>query len=77
MAIKDYRLLVSGLMGNIYLSRISKTQNNLMIGDRRLVPENEFINAVIEWGKSRLPDGSFDLEIREGAKLIATIHFEP
>lgn len=73
MAIADkYRLLVAGLSGSVWIAKLTK-QPYLMSTDRRKVPEEEFINAVIQYTVSKLELGAKTLQITEDGNVIAEI----
>lgn len=48
MAAKDYKLCPSPLTGAVYISKVSKRDNNVMLDDRRVLDKAEFYNAIIQ-----------------------------
>lgn len=43
------RLVVSGLGGAVYIAEILKQPNLMSSTNRRMVPEQEFIDAMLHW----------------------------
>lgn len=70
--IQDYSLLVSGLGGTVYIAKKTK-QPNIMSADRVIVPEGEFINAVVTWAAARVKKGENTLVIEDNDGPIAEI----
>lgn len=70
--IQDYSLLVSGLMGTVYIAKKTK-QPNIMSADRVKVPEGEFIDAVVTWAVARVKKGEDTLVIEDDNGPIAEI----
>jgi hypothetical protein len=59
----DYKLVVSGLGGVPYISKVSKAKQKglkegtgVMLSDRRQIPEEEFINALLQWAMAKIDD---------------------
>ena len=73
MAAKDYRLCVSALTGTVYISKVSKRNQNEMTDDRREVPNKEFIKAIVEWVGGQIPDGNNELTITARGEPILEI----
>ena len=67
-----FRLLVSGLMGKVWIAKLTKTPH-VMGDDRREVPKAEFINAILQWTIPQLKKGSDTLSITLEGKVIAEI----
>lgn len=73
MAAADkYHIVVPGVFGSVYIAKLTKTPN-LMSSDRRKVPEEEFIDAIIQYAIGKLEDGCSVLLITKGDKYIAQI----
>lgn len=62
MAAKNYKLMVSGLGGKVYIGKTTKTPH-VMSSDRVEVPEDEFINAVLVWAQAKIKKGYNTLDI--------------
>ncbi len=74
MAVADkYRLVCSAFMGTIYITKISKSDKQVMLDDRREVPKSEFIQAIIEWTQSQLEENQDTVYITGGGERIAEI----
>jgi hypothetical protein len=56
MAAKNYKLMVSGLGGKVFIGKTTKTPH-VMLSDRVVVPEEEFINAVLAWAIAKIKKG--------------------
>lgn len=65
MPAKDYRLVVSGMMGNVYISKVSKTNPHLMLSDRREVPVSELYQCIEHFAKAKIAEGFSTLEVTE------------
>lgn len=62
MAAKNYKLMVSGLGGKVFIGKPTKTPH-VMSSDRVVVPEEEFINAVLVWAIAKIKKGDNVLAI--------------
>lgn len=62
MAAKNYKLMVSALGGKVYIGKTTNTPH-VMSSDRVVVPEEEFINAVLQYVVAKLKKGDSELEI--------------
>lgn len=71
-AAEKYHLVVSGLMGTVYIAKLTKTPH-LMSQDRRQVPPEEFLQAVLTYTLSRLKENSDTLTISVDDKIVAEI----
>ena len=75
MAAKDYKLCVSGIMGTVYIYKVSKTNPHLMLNDRRQVLDNEIIPVILHWANAQLKPEEDTLSITAGDKVVAEIKF--
>jgi hypothetical protein len=73
MPAKDYKLCVSGLMGTPFISKVSKTNPNLMLSDRRQVPLPEMYVAIEQFAKGQIKEGFSTLEVTAGGKMVFEI----
>ncbi len=71
-AAEKYKLLVSGLGGNVYIAKETK-QPHVMGLDRRVVPKGEFINAILQWTVPQLEKKADTLQITGPNGLVAEI----
>lgn len=69
---EKYRLVVSGLMGKVWIAKISKTPH-VMTTDRREVPRSEFIDTLLQWTYAQLDKDSDTLSITVDDKVVAEI----
>jgi hypothetical protein len=75
MPAKDYKLCVSGLMGTPFIAKVSKTNKNLMLSDRREIPKPEMYVAVEQFFKADLEKDNSIVQVTAGGKLIYEVHF--
>jgi hypothetical protein len=68
-----YRLCTSPLTGKIFISAISKKNPNVMTDDRRVVPESEFYEAIIQHVDAKLDEDKDTLTIRLGEDKVLEI----
>ncbi len=74
--IENYRLVVSGMMGSVYIAQLSK-KPGLMTSNRRKVPKEEFIAAVLQWTLAEIGDKKDGiLSITVDDKVVAEIHIK-
>lgn len=71
-AAESYRLVVSGLMGTVYIAKLTK-QPHIMSVTRRKVPEGEFIGAILQYTLSKIEEGDDTLSITIDGKVVAEI----
>lgn len=69
---EKFRLVVSGLMGRVWIAKLTKTPN-LMSQDRREVPKSEFIDAILQWTYPQLSKKCDTLSITIDDKVVAEI----
>lgn len=69
---QDYRLLVSGLMGRVWIAKPTK-KPHVMSSQRREVPKSEFIDAILHWTHAQLEEGEDTLYITVDDKVICEI----
>lgn len=73
---EHYRLVVSGLGGTPYISKISSGNKNLMLSDRREVPAHEMFKAIEEFAKGQIDEGCNVLQVKtESGRLVYEIKF--
>lgn len=72
MAAKEYRLCISPLSGTVFISKVSKKSPNVMLDDRMVVEESEFIHQLLQWVEVRM-EGKGEMNITEGDKVILRI----
>lgn len=65
-------------MGKPYIAKVSKSNKNLMLNDRVLIPDSDFLIAVEYYFKSLLEEGSESIEVKDAnGNLIYTVDFNP
>lgn len=52
----NYKIVVTLITGSVYIAKFSKKNAQLMTDDRRKVPPQEFLEAVIMYTDHRLKD---------------------
>ena len=69
-----YKLVVSPLSGTVFISAISKKDPNCMTDDRRVVPKNEFLAAIMHYAEHETSDSKSDtMNITCGGEVVAEI----
>lgn len=71
-AAEKYRLCVSGLMGTVYIAKLTKTPY-IMSQDRRKVPIEEFISAILQYTLSQIKEKDDTMSITIDEKVVAEI----
>lgn len=74
MSAQKYRLMVSGLMGNVYIGKTTANPH-VMSSDRRLVPVDELYDTIIQHTIAKLKPGCNTLEItnEHGKPLVEIV----
>jgi hypothetical protein len=76
MSAKNYKLVVSGMLGKAYIAKVSKTNPNLMLQDRAEIDESTMYQIIEQFAKSRIKEGFRDLQVRtEDGELVYEIVF--
>jgi hypothetical protein len=72
MPAKDYKLCVSGLMGTVFISKVSKANPMLMLSDRVEIPENHFYQLIHQFADAKIDDGfsAWEVKNKDGSKYL-------
>lgn len=75
---EKYHLVIGGAFGTPFIAKLQKSESNVgvMSSDRRVVPEDEFIDAIERWAIHKLKEGHSVLEItNEIDEVVIRIEF--
>jgi hypothetical protein len=71
-AAEKYHLVVSGLMGTVFIAKLTK-EAHIMSLDRRKVPPSEFIDAVLQYTLAQLTGKSDTMSITLDGNVVAEV----
>lgn len=65
MPAKDYQIAVSPLTGTVFITKVSKTNKNLMLSDRVEFPKGHFYQIIEQFAKTNIAEGYSTLEVKD------------
>lgn len=76
MPAKDYKLVVSELGGKAYITKVSKTNPNLMLSDRVALDDGVALQFIEEFAKHRITETKSIMQCKDiNGNLIYEVHF--